>query len=185
MAVIRVTGHIGSGKSTLCKALAKELDYEYHYTGGIMRQMASEKDMSIEKFYKWLEQNPAMEEEIDNFQEDLMIKNDNLIVEGRMAPFLSCAFKTVNILLKVRPEEGARRLQQRPENKNNTVEELMRMVKERTDEERKRYFKLYDLDDHLDENDPIFDKIIDTTHVTVDSVLRDALKWIPRLIDYP
>ncbi len=182
MAVIRVTGHIGSGKSTLCKELAKTLNYQYHYTGGIMRQMAAEKGMSIEEFYKWLEQNPIMEEDIDNRQEDLMIDNDNLVVEGRMAPFLSCAFKTVNIFLKVRPDEGARRLQRRPEYQNKTIEELMKMAEERTVAERKRYWTLYEIDNHLDENDPIFHIILDTTLMSEDEVWEYIVKWIPRLL---
>ncbi len=32
MAVIRVGGHLGAGKTTLCKKLAKHLGYEYSYT---------------------------------------------------------------------------------------------------------------------------------------------------------
>ena len=100
-----------------------------------------------------------------------------------MAPFLSCAFKTVNILLKVRPEEGAKRLQKRPENKNKTIEEIMLMVKERTAMERKRYYELYDLENHLDENDPIFKLVIDTTYMTEAEVLDYAVTWIPRLIE--
>ena len=183
MPVIRVTGHIGSGKSSLCKELANALGYEYHYTGGIMRQMAAEMNLSMEDFYKWLEQHPDKEEAVDYRQEDLMVKNDNLVVEGRMAPFLSCAFKTVNILLKVRPEEGAKRLQKRPENKNKTIEEIMLMVKERTAMERKRYYELYDLENHLDENDPIFKLVIDTTYMTEAEVLDYAVTWIPRLIE--
>src|SRR3990167_7672007 len=106
MAVIRVTGHICSGKSSLCKELANALGYEYHYTGGIMRQMAAEMNLSMEDFYKWLE------------------------------------------------------------NKNKTIEEIMLMVKERTAMERKRYYELYDLENHLDENDPIFKLVIDTTYMT-------------------
>lgn len=182
MAVIRVTGHIGSGKSTLCKELAKALNYEYHYTGGIVRTMAAEMGLSIEDFYKWLERHPEKERSVDNRQEELMIEKDNLVVEGRMAPFLGCAFKTVNIFLRVHKEEGAKRLQKRPENRGKTIDELMQSAGEREDAERKRYWELYGLEDHLDENDPIFDIIIDTTRKTEEEVLKYALKWIPRLI---
>lgn len=183
MAVIRVTGHIGSGKSTLCFELAQELDYEYHYTGGIIRVLAAEAGLSIEEFYKQLEENPAKEKEIDSRQEDLMVKKDNLVIEGRMAPFLGCAFPTVNIFLKVRREEGAKRLQNRPENKGKTIEEIMRLTEEREKMEKNRYRGLYGLDNHLDENDPIFHIIIDTTHMTAKEVLDYAKEWIPRLLD--
>ena len=183
MAVIRVTGNIGSGKSTLCKKLAQKLDYEYYYIGGVMRQMAAEACLILEDFYEQLKENPGLEREIDSRQEDLMIKKDNLVVEGRMAPFLGCAFPTVNILLKVRPEEGAKRIQKRPENKGKTMEELMQLTEERENMERKRYYELYDLENHLDENDPIFKLVIDTTYMTEAEVLDYAVTWIPRLIE--
>lgn len=183
MAVIRVTGNIGSGKSTLCKKLAQMLKYEYHSIGGIMRQMAAEACLSLEDFYKELEENPGLEREIDSRQEDLMTTKDNLVVEGRMAPFLGCVFPTVNILLKVRPEEGARRIQKRPENQGKTVEELKQMTEKREQMERKRYWELYGLDNHLDENDPIFKLVIDTTFMTEAEILDRAVKWIPRLLE--
>jgi len=59
MAVIRVSGNIGSGKTTLSKRLAKELGYGYHYTGGIFRKLAAEAGLSIEDYYAQVSANPG------------------------------------------------------------------------------------------------------------------------------
>ena len=164
MAVIRVTGNIGSGKTTLCKKLAEFLSYEYHSVGALIREMATEREQTVEEFYSWLATEPQMEKEIDMLLENLMFAKDNLVIDGRMAPFGACAFQKINILLKVGCEEGARRCQERPENQNKTIHELIRLNEEREEAEKNRYRKLYGIENHLDENR--FDIAIDTTHLT-------------------
>ena len=51
VAIIRVGGNLGAGKTTVCKKLAEYLGYRYFNTGGVFREMAKERGLTIEKFY--------------------------------------------------------------------------------------------------------------------------------------
>src|SRR3989344_6109267 len=110
MAVIRVSGDLGSGKTTLCERLAEAFGYENHYTGNTMRQLADKRGMIIDDFFIELEKDPELEREIDAMQEQLMLSQDDLIVQGRMAPFLECGFKAINVYIAVDPLVGAKRM---------------------------------------------------------------------------
>ncbi len=180
MPVIRVSGNPGSGKTTLCKRLADYLRYGYSYTGGIFREFAKERGLSIEEFYKQVSSNPELEKSIDARQEKLMNERDNLIVEGRMAPFLSCAFKTINVKIAVSPGEGARRQLLRKENKNKALSEMIILSEERMNQERERYRALYGIDDYL--ADERFDIILDTTELDVDEAFEELLKAVNKLL---
>jgi len=123
---------------------------------------------------------PALEQNIDREQEKLMCETDNLIVEGRIAPFLKCGFQAINVKVAVEEGEGARRQSLRPENKGKTVLELKALAKRRTNHEREHYFSLHGIRDHLgDEN---FDIVIDTTGVTADRAFEVLLAKIRGLL---
>ena len=180
MAIIRVSGHLGAGKTTICDRLAEALGYKNHYTGAVFRELAKVKGLSLEEFYKQMVDNPELEKEIDARQEQLMLTEDNLIVQGRVAPFLAYNpnFKKINIFFKVSPEEGARRQLNRPENKDRTIEEMARLSEERSGEERKRYWLLYGIYDYLDES--CFDIIVDTTNLNPEEVFEYLLAEIKK-----
>ena len=180
MAIIRVSGYPGAGKTSLCTRLEKELGYTYFYAGGLFRQMAEERRLSIEDFYRELSSNPELEKSIDTQSEKLMEQNDKIIVEGRMAPFQKSSFKTINVLLKISPEEGARRQSLRPENRGKAIPEIKRLTKERVANERAHYKELYGITDHFDESK--FDIVIDTTHKTLDETLEIVLKEINKIL---
>jgi len=183
MAIIRVSGHLGAGKTTVCKKLSEALGYKNHYTGDIFRQLAEEKGLSIEVFYKQMVNSPELEKEIDNRQEKLMLAEDNLVVQGRIAPFLSWnhSYKKINLFFGVSDEEGARRQLKRKENEGKKLEEMLKLSQERTSEERKRYRILYPhIVDYLDKG--AFDIVIDTTFLNEDEVFIETLNKIKPLI---
>lgn len=183
MAIIRVSGNLGSGKTTICERLAVALGYENHYTGQVFRDLAKEKGLSIEVFYKQMVDNPELEKDIDNRQAMLMLTKDNIVVQGRMAPFLPWkpGCKKIDIFFKVSDEEGARRQLQRKENKDKSLEEMIRLSNERTNEERERYGMLYPhIPDYL--NEALFDIVIDTTYLNPDQVFEKLFNKIKSLI---
>jgi predicted cytidylate kinase len=174
--VIRVSGHPGAGKSTLCKRLAEALGYQYRYAGGIFREMAAKRNVSIESFYKALKNDPQIETSVDQKTAEIMSVEENLVIEGRMAPFLPCPFENIRILLTVDPREGARRATLRPENAGKSTEEMLRENTDRLALEKERFEKLYHITDHLDPKH--YDVALDTTNLTPDQTLDAILKKI-------
>lgn len=168
-----MSGDPGAGKTTMCELLAKELGYTYFYMGGLFRQMAKERGISIEEFYEEVANNPELERAADEQSERLMQQNDKLIMEGRMAPFQKTSFKTINILLRVSPREGARRQSLRPENKGKDIAEIERLTKERVQHEREHYHALYGIEDHFDESK--FDIVFNTTKTSIEEAFRIVL----------
>lgn len=174
MAVLRVSGYPGSGKTTLCKRLAAELGYEYHYAGGIFRKMAQELGLSIEQFYEQISEDPSIETTVDDRQAAIMMQSDNLIMEGRIAPFKPSPFRPCNILLTVAPREGARRQLLRSENAQHSLEKMAAHTESRTETERAHYRSLYGINDHFGKQH--FDIVIDTTELTRDEVFEQVMR---------
>ncbi len=170
MAVIRVSGNPGSGKTSLCQRLATKLGYEYFYAGKIFRDLAKQKGLTIEEFYSFLALDPSQEQAVDDYQTKLMQTKDNLVVEGRIAPFLPCSFAKVNLLLTVDPDEGARRQKNRPENAVFSIEQIKQRTVTRVTDEHAHYKMLYGIDDHFDPKH--YDVAIDTTGKDLDKVFE-------------
>jgi|SRR3989338_1983603 len=183
MAIIRVGGNLGAGKTTLCKRLAQYLDYQYTYTGGIFREMAAERGLSIEEFYKQLVADPELEKSVDDRQIKLMVTCDNLVAEGRITAFLPCAFKPVNLFIKVDEEVGVRRQMNRPENQGKTFEEMLVLTRERVENEKERYKNLYGILNHLDEK--CYDIVIDATDLFPDELFEETVRQIENYLKKP
>ncbi|KXB04477.1 cytidylate kinase, partial [candidate division MSBL1 archaeon SCGC-AAA261O19] len=65
MVTITVSGLHGVGKTTTAKKLAEKFDLRYVSAGTVFRQMAEEQGMTLEEFSKHVEENPEIDEEID------------------------------------------------------------------------------------------------------------------------
>lgn len=164
--IITIGGHPGAGKTTLAKDLSEALGYEQLYVGGIFRDMAAEKNLSIEQFYAQLKDDPAIEQAVDNRQATMMREKDNLIVQGRVAWYFakSSPFKVFNILLTVSPATAAARTGEKKENVGRTTDEMIVATAEREKMERERYSILYGVENHLDPAH--YDFVLDTTSLT-------------------
>lgn len=176
MAIIRVGGHLGAGKTTLCKKLAEHLGYQYSYTGGIFREIAKERGLTIEEFYGQLVADSDLEKSVDNRQIALMMSSDNLVMEGRITAFLPCAFRPVNLFIRVDELTGALRQMNRPENKSRTINEMIALSRERVKNEKQRYQDLYGIPDHLDES--CYDIVIDATHLSPEELFQEIIRQI-------
>ena len=148
------------------------------YVGGILRDMATEKNLSIDQFYAHLKEDPATEQAVDQRQAALMRKKDNLIVQGRVAWYFakSSPFKVFNILLTVNPIVGAMRSGEKKENVDRSTDEVTVATAEREKMERERYKMLYGIENHLDPAH--YDFVLDTTSLneqqTFDRVMAEV-----------
>jgi CMP/dCMP kinase len=177
--IITIGGNIGAGKTTLANQLASELHYEQLYVGGIFRELASEKKLSIEQFISQLKEDPALEQSVDQRQATLMREKDNLIVQGRIAWYFaqSSPFKVFNIFLAVDPATGAHRSGERKENAGRSADEMAAATADREKTERERYKMLYAIEDYFDPSH--YDFILDTSGLTPQETFNkvmDAIK---------
>lgn len=176
--IITIGGNLGAGKTTLAAKLSEALHYEELYMGGIFRQMAAEKNLTIEQFYAELKSDPAVEQAVDKRQATLMRERDNVVVQGRVAWYFakSSPFGVLNVLLTVDPAVGARRSGERKENIGKTTDEMVIVTAEREKVERERYAMLYGIKDHLDPAH--YDLVLDTTSLTIDQVFEKVLSAV-------
>lgn len=176
--IISIGGAAGSGKTTVANALAKELGYESFYIGGIRREIAKRRNMTLAEYNTYGETHPETDIEVDQYQRDLGAQHDNFIIQGRTSyHFIPHSIK---IYLDVDLDEGAKRIWKdvkinaniRNEGDPETLEELKQSLIERVQSDTARYDKYY----HIDVYDPSnFDIVIDTTNITPDEAVTQIL----------
>lgn len=162
-----ITGHLGSGKSTICKLLNKEYGFETISAGSLMRELATQKGVSILDFQK----SSSNLEHVDNYIDSAIVaKNEtfsddeNVIFDSRLAwHFLP---KTFKIFIVVSPYEAALRTYLTRSSKDEaytSVEEAMNQLIERRVVENRRYKAIYGVNCEDLGN---YDVVIDTSYIS-------------------
>jgi len=175
--IISISGLPGSGKSTVAKTVAEQLNFERFYMGGILRKLAEQKGVSILELMKQAETDSTIDEDIDAYVSDLGRDHDNFVIESRTAfNFIPDSLK---IFIKVDLKEAAKRIfkdLQKEERKNEekalSVEALAKKLEERVETDRLRYQKYYAID-FVNENN--YDLVINSTHLTPEEVVEKIL----------
>ena len=185
--IITISGTPGSGKSTAAEMLAKKLKAERIYVGGIRRELAREKGMTLQELNVYAATHPETDVDVDKIAatkaRELEKKGAIVIVEGRTQfHFLP---ESIKIFMKVKPEEGAKRIwkdlqnkaaqEKRNEGNISSFEAMKKRIYEREEEDAARYKKYYTLD-HRDESQ--YDYIIDTTHLTPDETVKRIISFL-------
>lgn len=179
--IITFGGTPGSGKSTVAKIISEKLNYPFFDVGKMRRVAAKEKNMTIEEFNNWSNENPK-EGDIyfDEFVKEVVSKEKNAVVCGRMAYFV---FKnSIKIYLAVNLEEGARRIfnetqknNERNEEAVNSIDGQKKTIIQRMKNDTKRYLNLYNTDCYDKKN---FDIVIDTSELSVEEVVQEIINKI-------
>jgi len=171
--IISIGGNQGSGKSTLARRLAETLGWSHYYMGGLRREAAAKRGMTLAEYNKLGETDPQTDLEVDEYQKKLGETEDNFIIEGRTSwHFIPQSLK---LYIDVSDEEGARRifLAGRPGEDTSiiTQEDALQSVKTRKNSDRKRYLKFFGIDTYDLKN---YDYVIDSTKITPDEVFSQA-----------
>ena len=104
---ISLAGDLGSGKSTVSKILVERLGATYYSTGAICREVAASHGMSVVEMNVYMETHPELDHEIDDGVRALSHREENLIIDSRMAfHFVEGSFR---VYMATQPEESARR----------------------------------------------------------------------------
>ncbi|MFH0701175.1 MAG: AAA family ATPase [Candidatus Woesearchaeota archaeon] len=188
--IITISGNPGSGKSTVAKLLVKKLSWERIYVGGIRRDLAKKKGMTLEEFNAYAQTHfKEADQEVDKQAakqaQELDKKGKSVIVEGRVQfHFLP---ESLKIYIQVSDEEGARRVWKdlqdkdanadRNEGKINSLTETKKSIIYREERDARRYKKYYGFD-HRDLSQ--FDLLIDSTEISAEEVTRKIINFIKK-----
>lgn len=173
--IISISGAEGAGKSTIAKMLAEKLGWPRYYIGGIRRQKAAEKGMTLAEYNKLGESDPSTDVEVDEYQRRLGQEQDDFVIEGRTSwYFIPHSFK---IFLDVKMEEAAKRIfsalqesQDRNEGKGLDSEAaVLESLKGRRESDRVRYDKYFGINVF----DPShYDFVLDTTDLSIEEAFN-------------
>ena len=187
--IITISGNPGSGKSTVAKILVRQLGYERIYAGGILRDMAKEKGITIETLMQNAETNPQIDEEVDARVAAEARKYEgegkNVLVEGRVQYHFLPESKKVYVF--VDPKTGAERIWKdlqdkeasaaRNQQQANSFDEVLRLTEEREARDAQRYLKLYGTDHRNQDN---YDFVVDTTNITAQEAADKVMEYIQK-----
>lgn len=178
--ILTINGDIGSGKSTVGKALAHTLGIPYYSTGNILRTLATERNLTILELMNLAKTDPSIDREIDTFQKNLPKTVSDFVIEGRLGWYFIP--QAVKLFLRVDPDEAARRIflaQQQAERDSEhiytSIEEVKVSMKKRADGDLERYQTLYGVDPTDLRH---YDFVIDTTHKTPQAIVQEILDKI-------
>ena len=182
--IITISGHPGSGKSTVGKLLAKKLRYRYYSIGAMRRAMAKERGLTLQEFNVLGERQAFTDREVDQWQSRLGREKDKLVVEGRTSfHFIP---HSVKILFVVDLRSAAKRIMNDPAHVRRfeashhyeTVKDLVHGLRQRMASDSRRYRKYYRLD--------IFDRrhydlVVNTTRTAPRETLANIIKYLAKV----
>jgi CMP/dCMP kinase len=171
---ITISGVAGSGKSTVAKMVAEKLGFKHYSAGDFMREIASDKDVSLLELSEIAEKDRSIDEDLDKRTKKLDSEEDNFVMDSRLAfHFIESSFK---VFLDVDDNEAAKRvftaIQKKSkgrevEKESTTLKSTLEGIKRRRGSEKLRYKKYYNLNP-FDKNN--YDIVIDTTNMTAAEV---------------
>jgi cytidylate kinase len=162
---ITVSGVSGAGKTDGAKALAKAFKLKYVSAGEIQRQIAKERGLSLEEQVDIRE--PEIDHEMDKRSLELAMKG-KVVLDGRLTGWAAGEWADVKVWyecpLKVRTERVAKR-------DNISLEEASKNLRERDDDDHKKYSELYGIDS--------FDRSIYDIKINNEKLTKKEAKIVP------
>jgi cytidylate kinase len=164
--IITISGKPGSGKSSTADITAELLGYTRYSSGDMVRQILTEKGLSLAEYNERAKNDHALDEAVDNRLRALRDKKD-IIIDSRLGFYwIPESFK---VYLDLDIEVATVRIYKDAvdnSSRSNTGEGISSLadvsiqVKHRMEEERRRFRELY----HIDPYDlSHFDLIVDTS----------------------
>lgn len=174
--IIAISGLHGTGKSTIAKKLAEELDLKYYSTGNAFREMADSMEMTLEEFNQYVESHPTIDKKLDHKVVDLAKEKDDYVIESQLSGYLLRDIADYMILLTAPLEIRVKRMAERDE---ESFEEKLTETKVRENSEYQRFKDLYNIDVRDDDlKKETFDLIVDTENLSIQEVLNRILEHI-------
>lgn len=174
--IITLNGIPGSGKSAVGKRVAEKLGYEFMSMGMLRRKMAEDLGITLEELNRRGEQDPASDRTVDEYQEKLGRERDNLVIDGKTSWYFIP--RSLKVFLTADDETCARRIMgdDRKVEQFASLDEAVASIRNRMASDNRRYMKYYGIEDAYDHAH--YDLIVDTSHLTIDEVVRKVLDFV-------
>ena len=178
--LISITGRLGSGKSTVCKILAKNHGFEIYSTGAIQRKVARDMGISVLELNEKMKTDSTLDDIIDKATEKISIerRNDKLIFDSRMAWHF--AVESFKVFVTVDTRVAAQRVMndcRGAEESYASVQEAEEKLIARSNVERERFQAIYGVDYFDGKN---YDLVVDSSYRTPDEVAEVIMKYYER-----
>lgn len=185
--IITLGGLPGSGKSTVKRLLAERLQYKTFSTGDFVRDMAHERNMTLEEFNELIAHDKTIDELIDARLHEIEAGEDEYIIDSHLAfHFVPSGF---SVFLMISPEKSAERIfndahtpsRQKSGDTMLTYEEAFTRTQKRIHNHEERYMLHYGISPYQETN---YTFAINTEHMTpeevTDTILNAYTGWLSR-----
>jgi predicted cytidylate kinase len=176
--IITISGLHGTGKSEIAKLIADRLGILYYSTGQMFRDLAKEKNMTLEEYTNYVEHHPDIDKELDNKVVNIA-KKGNIIIDSQLSGYILKSIADFRIHLTCPLELRVKRMSERDK---TSLEKKLKETTLREKSELERFKKLYNID-ISDKNliIEIFDLVINTENLSIEEVLDKILSEIKNL----
>ncbi len=169
---ISISGHIGSGKTTVSNILGKLTGYKVYSGGYFFRKLADEMGVSIEDLNLLAEKDDTLDFKLNEIIEQFMKENDCIIVESRLSGWISyrAGIETFRIFLDASLDTRVSRVSKRED-----LEDVRNLVKLREDSENLRFLKFFNF---RMEDKSIYDTVINTETGSAEEIANKIYKLV-------
>jgi cytidylate kinase len=173
--IITVSGPHGTGKSTYAKALAEALGLRYVCAGELFRELAKERNLSLEAFSSLAAKDPAIDKLIDE-RTKTEAKKGGTVIDAQLGAWMLKDIADVKVLMVAPDEVRFKRIAERD---RTSLESAKNETIAREEIQKQRYKKYYGIDvDDLS----IYDIQIDTSPYSVEQTKSLVIKEVRNLL---
>ena len=174
--IVAIGGPHGSGKSSVAKRLAEELEMNYISAGDVFRQIARERNLTLEEMSNKVLMEPKLDQQIDDRTKKLGSK-ENTVVDAQLAAYFTPKNAILKMSINASFETRCKRIAARD---NHTLQEATSETKTREKSERKRFLDLYNIDIN---DDTVYDIIINSDRMSEEETYQMAKSIVLRSFD--
>ena len=163
--IITLGGLPGSGKSTIKRMLAEHFGYTMFSTGDFVREMAADRNMTLEEFNELVLHDRSIDEHIDERLMQIEAHGDHYVIDSHLAyHFVPSGF---SVFLHVTNETSAMRIfndaqsptRQKSGDVMSTLEEALERTQKRINNHTERYLQHYGINPY---DETHYDLVINT-----------------------
>lgn len=176
--ILAISGLHGTGKSTVGRKVAESLGMIYFSAGDAFRELAKLKNMTLEEFSTYVEENEEIDKKLDEKIVEVA-KRGNTLIESQLSAFLLEGIADFKILLTCPLEVRVKRMAGRD---GSSYEEALKETEFREKSELDRFKLLYNIDlSDKKKQQALYDFILNTEDITVEESVEIILNEIKKL----